>query len=249
MFTPSDRQRVRDSLVERAKADPRIVASAWVGGSAEGEGDRWSDVDLALGLADGVATEKVLADWTGWFRGSHGAVRLFDLPHGPSIYRVFLLPGNLQVDLSFTPGSVFGARGPRFSSIFGSPGTPPVERPPADRERLGRAIHHLLRARISLERGRPWQADHWIAAARDEALALACAHRGLPTDGGRGLDRLPADVLEGASRTRASSTDAVALRAALEALGELLQRESPAVPELGPALERLRAAVAAARLS
>jgi hypothetical protein len=42
------------------------------------------------------------------------AAHLFDLPSGASIYRVFLLPGCLQFDLSFTPASKFGAIGPKI---------------------------------------------------------------------------------------------------------------------------------------
>jgi hypothetical protein len=45
----------------------------------------------------------------------HAAVHLFDLPFLSSLYRVFLLPGSLQVDLSFTPAAD-SARSDRSSS-------------------------------------------------------------------------------------------------------------------------------------
>ncbi len=60
----------------------------------------------------------------------------------------------------------------------------------------GLAVHHLVRARICIERGRLWQAEYWISEARNQALSLACLHRGLPTSYGRGFDDLPAEILE-----------------------------------------------------
>ena len=100
MFCVEDRERIMEQLVERARSDPRVVAAAAVGSSAGG-GDRWSDLDLTFGVAAGVPVEEVLADWTRTLETDFGAVVLFDLPVGSTIYRVFLLPGVLQVDLSF----------------------------------------------------------------------------------------------------------------------------------------------------
>ena len=57
MFTLEERNRVRDRIIEVAKADPRIVSGAMVGsliGSSWG-GDRWSDLDLTFALDDGVS--------------------------------------------------------------------------------------------------------------------------------------------------------------------------------------------------
>jgi hypothetical protein len=55
-------------------------------------------------------------------------------------------------------------------------------------------VHHALRARFCIERGRFWQAEYWISGVRDYALSLACRSRGLPAREGRGFDDLPADV-------------------------------------------------------
>ena len=65
-----------------------------------GEGDRWSDLDLAFAVAEDVPVQNVLEDWTYQLVEEFDAVHLFDLPSGASIYRVFLLPGCLQFDLS-----------------------------------------------------------------------------------------------------------------------------------------------------
>lgn len=120
MFSISDRDLVRDRVLELAASDARVVAGAVVGSQAQGEGDRWSDLDLTFAVADGVPLRDALEDWTRALAGEFGAAHLFDLPSGPSIYRVFLLPGCLQFDLSFTPAAQFGATGPRFRLLFGS---------------------------------------------------------------------------------------------------------------------------------
>lgn len=195
MFTVEYRERLRDRVLQLAAGDARVTAGAVVGSLALAEGDRWSDLDLTFAVDDATPVPDVLADWTRTFAAEFNAVRLFDLPSGPSIYRVFLMPGCLQFDLSFTPASKFGATSPRFRLLFGQA----VERahmaPPAAADLFGYAVHHALRARFCIERGRHWQAEYWTSAVRDYALNLACLRRGLPARDGRGYDALPAEVL------------------------------------------------------
>jgi hypothetical protein len=195
-FRIEDRDRVHDRVLELARTDERVVAGAVVGALADGAGDRWSDLDLTFGVVDGVPVEDVLADWTHELARELGAVHLFDLPHWSTIYRVFLLPGCLQVDLSFTPASEFGPGGPKFRLLFGAAVERDLDQPQSASEHFGLAVHHVVRARFCIERGRVWQAEYWISAARDHALSLACRHRGLEEAHGRGFDQLPSDVLE-----------------------------------------------------
>jgi len=234
VFTVAERDRVRDALLEMARADPRIVAAAAVGSLAGGGGDRWSDLDLTFGVAEGTTVAEVLAGWTAELDRRLGATVLFDLSVLSTVYRVFLLPGGLQVDLSFTPGPEFGALGPRFSLLFGET----VEREflpqPPPRHRLGLAVHHALRARLCVERDRPWQAEHWISAARDEALSLACLRLGLPAAYGRGVDDLPAALTAQAEAALVRSPRRQELLRALGAAVDALLREADAVPDLGP---------------
>lgn len=196
MFTRQDRDRVRDRVLEMASADPRVVAGAVVGSLASKEADRWSDLDLTFGVADGLSVQQVLEHHSGGLVNEFDAVRLFDLPFGSAIYRVFLLPGCLQLDLSFAPASEFGAIGANFRLLFGTA----VEKPPVpaqgQEELFGYAVHHALRARFCIERDRLWHAEYWISGVRDYALSLACRRRNLQTHHGRGFDDLPGDVLE-----------------------------------------------------
>jgi hypothetical protein len=210
MFTVKDRERVRERVLELAAGDARVVASAVVGSLALAEGDRWSDLDLTFAVADNFPLGEVLADGTRTLVQEFDAAQLFDLSAGASIYRVFLLPGCLQFDLSFTPASQFGAIGPKFKLISGVAVEKPQVQPTPAQELFGYAVHHSVRARICIERGRYWQAEYWISGARDYALSLACRRRNLSPFYGRSFDDLPANV-----RNRF-----------IEALPTLLQRDA-----------------------
>ena len=83
---------------------------------------------------------------------------------------------------------------PKFKLLFGNAVEKPFQSSPSPQELFGYAVHHALRARFSIERGRYWQAEHWISGARDYALSLACHRYGLLTSNGRGFDTLPAEV-------------------------------------------------------
>ena len=194
MFSIQDRNIIRDHVLKLAASDTRVVAGAVVGSLALAEGDRWSDLDLTFAVADDVSVFDVLEDWTRNIVREFDAAHLFDLPSEASIYRVFLLPGCLQFDLSFTPASSFGASGPKFRLLFGSSVEKPHPGPPEAEELFGYAVHHVLRARFCIERGRFWQAEYWISSARDLALSLACRRRGLSAFHGRGFDDLPTEV-------------------------------------------------------
>jgi hypothetical protein len=98
----------------------------------------------------------VLENWTQAVVQEFEGVHLFDLPAGSTIYRVFLLPGCLQVDISFAPAADFGATGARFELVFGSAVEKPQTPTPPLSEIFGLAVHHVVRARYSIERGRPW---------------------------------------------------------------------------------------------
>lgn len=216
LFTAEQREHIRDLLVSRAREDSRIVAAAAIGASASG-GDRWSDLDLTFGIAEGTPVEDVLGDWTEFMVRELDAAVLFDLPFRTIIYRVFLLPGMLQIDLSFSPAAEFGALGSRFHLLFGEAVEHPFPQPPPIQHLFGLAVHHAVRARLCIERGRLWQAEYWIHSLRDEGLAIACRRRGLEASHGRGLDKLPTEVLAAWESALPASIDREALRRALEA--------------------------------
>ena len=236
-FTAEDRERVRVRVLQLADADERVVAGAIVGSFALDEGDAFSDLDLTFAVAEGVAVEHVLRDWTGTLVDELAAVPLFDIWDGGALYRVFLLPGCLQLDLSFAPRASFGARTPRFRLLFGAAAELPHAEPTPPEELFGYAVHHALRARFSLERGKCWLAEYWTSAARDYALALACSRREVATSYGRGFDQLPPDVLAAFEGALPRSLDRDELERALATTIERLLHEAgelaaPVEPQL-----------------
>ena len=237
LFSVKDRDRIRDHVLQLAESDARIVAGAMVGSLALSEGDRWSDLDLTFAVSDNFSIFEVLEDWTWDLVEELDAVHLFDLPSGASIYRVFLLPGCLQFDLSFTPASKFGATGPKFKLLFGNSVEKPFPASPSAQELFGYAVHHALRARFCIERGRYWQAEYWISGAHDYALSLACHRRGLLTSNGRDFDNLPAEVRDVFKSALVTSLDRDELLRALSCIIKELLGEVDEVQELAAKVE------------
>jgi len=240
-FTPADRDRVHARALEWATSDPRVVAGAVVGSLAQRPGDRWSDLDLTFAVKDDVPIREVLDAWSHRLAEEFDAVPLFDLPSGPALYRVFLLSGCLQFDLSFSPAAHFGATGPNFRLLFGNAVKRPAIGPPSAQELFGYAVHHAVRARVCIERQRYWQAEYWISAVRDNALSLACLRRGLPSHYGRGFDDLPVDARSSFEESLVRSLDRIELSRALCSAVEGLLREGTSAGELSGKIEaRLR---------
>lgn len=244
MFSPEFRERIRATLVDNAKSDPDIVAAAFVGSSAVG-GDQWSDLDLTFGVSQETTVAEVLGRWTRAMVEEFGAVVLFDVSVQNTIYRVFLLPGALQVDLSFAPEAEFGARGPRFQLIFGSAIERARPAPFAPQQTFGMAIHHIVRAHVCIERGRLWQAEYWIHHARDLALELACHQSNLEPSHGRGFDQLASSVLDAFAGALVGEMTTPALRRALAVTANALLSQEIELPETIDPLRRMLAEIRA----
>jgi len=244
VFTVEQRDSLRQRVLTLAEQDRRVAAGAAVGSLALGGGDRFSDLDLTFAVADDVLLAEVLDDWSRTLSDEMAAVHLVDLERGPTIYRVFLLPDALQLDLSLTPAARFAAAGPRFRLLFGetAEGEPADGRkPPAGGDLFGWGVVYGLHARACIERGRVWQAEHYIGAVRDHALSLACLRRGLPAVQARGYDDLPADSLASFNGTHVESLEPERLHSALSAAMRALLHEGKEanVPSADTVAERL----------
>ena len=237
MFTVEQRDAVRERVLRLAREDERVVAGAAVGSLAVGDGDRYSDLDLTFGVADHVSVTDVLDDWTTALIDELGAVQLADLPRGATIYRVFLLPGALQFDLSMTPAARFRPAGPRFRLLFGDtaatesrvatgPGNMSIPTPLVAEDLFGWGVVYALHARACIERNRVWQAEHYVGAVRDHALSLACLRQGVPASQARGYVDLPAETLARLDGTHVGALEPAPLRAALAAAVRALMREA-----------------------
>nr|MDQ2717920.1 hypothetical protein [Chloroflexota bacterium] len=167
MFTAKQRDHVRNYVLEMAQADPRVTGGALIGSTAAGAEDNWSDIDITFGIATGNAIETVIDDWTQGLEREFGVLHHFDLLSGSSIYRVFLLPDGLEIDVSVTPQGDFGARGPHFHTLFGSAQQLKATPPPDTKHIIGLSWHHVFHARSCIERNKPWQAEYWISEVRN----------------------------------------------------------------------------------
>lgn len=242
MFTVEQRDALRNRVLQLAEEDARVVAGAAVGSLALGGGDRFSDLDLTFGVVDEVPVTEVLEDWTRTLAAERDAVQLTDLERAPTIYRVFLLPGALQFDLSVTPAHAFRPAGPGWRTLFGETAegeTRPT--PPDPNDLFGWGVIYALHARSCTERGRLWQAEHYVGAVRDHALALACLREGLPAVQARGYDDLSAETLARFADARVVAPEAAALRAALASAvrGLLREGEDARFPHAAIVAERL----------
>jgi hypothetical protein len=246
VFTVEQRDALRERLLRLADEDERVVAGAAVGSLALGGGDRFSDLDLTFAIADDVTVADVLEDWTRTLVDQLAAVHLTDLERGPTIYRVFLLPDALQFDLSMTPAARFRPGGPRFRLLFGeTAGDTKAPKPPVAADLFGWGVVYALHARACIERGRVWQAEHYVGAVRDQALALACLREGLPAVQARGYDDLSADTLARFDETHIGAPDPEVLRAALATsvvalMGEAAEAGLPHADTVAQRLEELR---------
>jgi hypothetical protein len=253
VFTVEQRDALRARMLELAEEDERVVAGAAVGSLAVGTGDRFSDLDLTFGIADGVPVAQVLDAWTRTLSEELDALQLADLTAGPTIYRVFLLPDALQFDLSMTPATEFRPAGPRFQLLFGETAAdePEASAPVAGRlsiptpavagDIFGWGVIYALHARACIERGRVWQAEHYVDAVRDHALSLACLSRGLPAAQARGYDELSPETLTAFDRTHVGSLEPDVLRRALGAsvLALFNEGEEADLPHVDLVAERL----------
>jgi hypothetical protein len=216
MFTAEHRDQVRQHVLEIAKADPRVTAGALTGSTAFGAGDTWSDVDVAFGIATGNALETVLDDWMLVLDREFGVLDHFDLHANAGIYRVFLLASGLEVDVAVIPEDNFGARGPNFHLLFGTAQTREFpSSPPNASHLIGLSWHHVLHARVCIERNKPWQAEYWISEVRDHILTLACLRLDEAAAYARGADRLPRTITDPLVNALVRSLDEPELRRAL----------------------------------
>jgi hypothetical protein len=252
VFTVEQRDALRDRLVRLAKEDERIVAGAAVGSLALDEGDRFSDLDLTFAIADRVPVTDVFNDWKRRLVDELGAVHLADLERGPTIYGVFLLPAGLQCDVSMTPAAQFRPAGPRFRLLFGETAAEEshatravgdlfISTPAVAGGIFGWGVIYALHARACIERGRVWQAEHYVGAVRDHALSLACLRQGVPAVQARGYDDLSAETLHRFEHAHAGATEPAALRAALVASVFALMREGAEarLPDVDAVAQRL----------
>jgi hypothetical protein len=225
IFTPDDRERLRDGLVLAAQHDADLCGAAHTGSAASSHLDRWSDIDLALCLKPTASYDAVVSAWTTRLYQRHDALAHVDVMRGPTLFRVFLLRNTLQVDLAFWPAEDFGAIGPNFRLIFGETKPPRPEAQSNPHALIGMAWLYALHVRSSLARGRVLQTDYMLSGMRNHVFELACLRCSVIAKQGRGLDDLPAAERDAAAQSIPRSLDPAELRRAFQNTMDALLRE------------------------
>lgn len=226
MFTPAERSELRQILLADARADDSIAGAALTGSAARDGEDRWSDIDLYLGLAPDAEVVAVAAGWTDRMYAAHGAVHHTDVHRGGTLFRVFLLASTLQVDIAFATAAEFGPTTATFRLVFGTAVEQPPTPLPEPAEVVGMAWLYALHARSSIARGRVWQAEYMISGMRDEVLALACLRNEVSPYQARGVDHLPGEATARVAGALVRSPDAAELRRAFTAATDALLTET-----------------------
>jgi hypothetical protein len=244
MFTPEERAQLRFDLLEYAARDCRISGAAITGSGATEQEDQWSDIDLAFGVADAAEIPNVLSDWTERMSHQHSALHHLDVKSGAWIYRVFLLPSTLQVDLAFVSGTEFRALAPTFRLMSGRANEPRHAPLPQPLDIIGLGWLYALHARSCIGRQKLWQAEYMISGMRDHALAVACIRHGLPAAHGRGIDQLPSNVTAQLEGSLVRQLDVVELLRAFRVvtnglLSEIRSTDSELAARLEDALRHL----------
>lgn len=229
MFGEAEREALRTRLTGLAQDDQQIVAAALLGSAARGELDRWSDIDLALRLGPGVELDEVVGTWTARVAQIEPVVDHLDIRASGALYRVLLLASSLQVDLSFWPHNQPIAGGAPVAVLFGEMPVALVGNA-GGLERSQQAVRmgwlYALHVRSALGRGRRWQALRMLQSIRDVVVDLYCQRLGLPVGEGRGVDRLPAVLLDGVAQTYPSKVEPEQLSTSFHGLTGLLLEEA-----------------------
>lgn len=226
MYSKEYRNKVQSSIITFAKEDVRITDCAIVGSESIGENDEWSDIDLTFGFNMEIEIPKILLDWNELMAKKFGANVLFDLAFRESIYRVYLLPNALQVDLSFTPTKHFGAITEKFKLIFGEEKNRNSKPVPKLNTIFGYAVLYALKTRCSIEREKFWQAHYFLEKFKENIMTLKCLSENLNPFDGRDYDNLSDLFLTRIQSSLIDSPNRYNLGESLKVLTEILINET-----------------------
>lgn len=128
------------------------------------------------------------------------------------------------------------AEGDTFRLLFGKANQPVVADPRDSAATFGHAVHHAVRARVCIERGRALQAEYLISSLRNETL-LASRRARVQDWHARGAHLLPVGTRDRFADALVHSLDPAELGRALTVAIGLLLDESDQAPVLAARVE------------
>lgn len=226
MFSVEQRDAATEALLAFARSDSEIAGAAFVGSSATGNQDAWSDIDLMLQLSTTADEASVIDRWTEHLYSNFDVVHHLNVRAGNGIlYRVFLTAESLQMDISFWPHEEFRAKGDRFHLIYGSPTSPTQPAEPDLDAIVGQAWLFAIHIRSALARNTPWYAASLLDTMRIRILELASVRHGLNPHQRREADQLPTEYLTRLESTYPSSIAIPDIRTAFVTLMDIFRNE------------------------
>lgn len=224
-FTEDERTTLFNRILQIAKLDERVCGGALLGSLAIDKQDKWSDIDISFSIHETFEPKTVLDEWTKLLKAQFDIIDYWDLPHANAIYRVMLFANGLELDLSVVPESEFGPKAPTFKLLFGKALEKYDLPKPNIAKYYGLGWHHVLHANSAIKRGKFWQAEYWISHLREIIITMKCIRLGLPTQHGRGADRIPKSELNELNKTIIKSIEKDQLKTALTNCTQLLVKE------------------------
>ena len=109
LFTPEEREETARRVSRLLGSDDRIdgIVSIVIVGSLAGQGDRWSDIDIEVIVADDEELPAVTANWVANLYELLPVVHHFEAVFGDTLVRGFLLENLLELDLAFDQAEDF----------------------------------------------------------------------------------------------------------------------------------------------
>jgi predicted nucleotidyltransferase len=202
LFTPAEREETARRVSLLLANDNRIDGVVIVGSLAD-QGDRWSDIDIEVVVANDEESLVVAADWVENLYELLPVVHHFETAFGDTLVRGFLLENLLELDLAFDQARRFSIWDPA-RVVFDRTGriadaaNAPVQGNLHTSDRAGEAgfaWHDVLHACTAVRRGRPWQGLWYLERIRNRTLKLAQERRGFYADFFDYVDDLPVEEL------------------------------------------------------
>src|SRR5215208_6894014 len=180
LFTPEEREETARRVSRLLGSDDRIDGVVIVG-SLAGQGDRWSDIDIEVIVADDEELSAVTADWLENLYELLPVVHHFEAAFGETLVRGFLLENLLELDLAFELAGRFSVWGPARvvfdrSGRVADAANALAQGDPESADRAGEAgfaWHDVLHACTAVRRGRSWQGVWYLERVRNRTLKLA----------------------------------------------------------------------------
>jgi predicted nucleotidyltransferase len=244
LFTPEERQRVLENLLNALQTDNRIAGVLIVGSSAVGFEDIYSDIDLSVVVSEKKNVFPVFSEWREKITKLFPVIHCFEATFGPNNFlHGFLLDGFLELDIGFLCLANLSAKRERWKVAFDHSGriedimqssweNKPQQDIQADYlSRINSIWHYITHVIIALKRGQPWRAFHYLEVIRNRTIEVAGLRRGLDTGHFRQVDQMPENLLSELQQTLVSNLDAGDIMAALKVATTCFFNEARALDE------------------